>query len=148
LLLRWYFLPKIVSTTHLPPTKKLVLELEIRVTILEFLERLPSSVRCTASLPLDKEIPRVPARHGTQDLSWNRHRAPISNRRQETHGRRRLAMMLLEVDDMEDIVNASLGWQPQPISNRARFMVVTPREGVGGRVLLPGLVLHLKTISE
>ena len=31
-------------------------------------------------------------------------------------------MMLLEVDDMEDIVNASLGWQPQPISNRADLL--------------------------
>jgi len=31
---------------------------------------------------------------------------------------------------------------------RAWFMFVTPREGVGGRVLLPGLVLHLKTITK
>jgi hypothetical protein len=67
--------PGILHTVHnISPCldKQLVLELKVRVEVLELLEPLPGGFLNRHSMPLDENVPDITSKLGAQDVLWSR----------------------------------------------------------------------------
>jgi hypothetical protein len=70
-----------VSTTLLPPDKKLVLELECWIALLEIWQGFPSSISSSATFPLNQQLPGTSYWHSAHHLGWNRNNATMDNQK-------------------------------------------------------------------
>ena len=86
--------------------KQLVLELDFRVLLLEFRQRLPCSIICRKVVPLNKDMPVTTAVLSAQHMLRSRKQTPILHQRKNCSSRRSPSVRF-QLADMEDIMKAS-----------------------------------------
>jgi hypothetical protein len=106
-----------VHNTSTLPRKQLVLELELRVSLLELVELLPCGISCRTPFLLDQQLPGAAVESCLDDLGRDGKNTTVANGRQRNHLSWRVADVLLEEHHMEDTVNAGAWWQSETIGD-------------------------------
>jgi hypothetical protein len=91
--------------------KQLVLELVVWIMLLELITLLPSGLLLWKALPLNHQVPDATTELCAQHLGWTGQQTPICSRRKGWRGHGRRATIGLEQPHMEDVMDASPGWQ-------------------------------------